>query len=503
MRAARLIRMALLLQSSPGLTAAALAHELDVSERTVIRDVQALQEAGVPVRSERGRAGGYRLAPGHRTRLTTLRPTEAETLYLSGLPTALRDLGLSDAADTARLKLAATLLPSLRTAAESSARRFHLDAPAWFREPSSPELLPELARAVWSDRTVELTYARPGRDGAPPRPVTRRLEPYGLVLKAGIWYVVGRVPEERGEGAGGRRAGAGTGAGGEAGGATRAVAGTGSSRGSGRGGVWRTYRVDRVTALSPTPGADAPFRRDPSFDLAAHWRAHSEAFARGMLRTTVTLRLTEDGLRRLPAVLDPAAAGALPVCSPPRDAAGRVTLDVPVESEDVAFGQLTALGADAEVLAPASLRARFRAYARSLAARYDAEPDTPARHDQDRPAPEEADPAPADFGLADPEPSDPEPGDSGLADPAPGDSGPETAGLEGTEPKAAGPKAAEPEGAGPQAAGPEGAGPQAAGPEGAGPGDAGPGDAGPQAPEPGGPGPGGPGPGGSRPRPQR
>ncbi|GAB1332631.1 helix-turn-helix transcriptional regulator [Streptomyces sennicomposti] len=383
MRAARLIRMALLLQSTPGLTAAALARELDVSERTVIRDVQALQEAGVPVRSERGRAGGYRLASGYRTRLTTLRPTEAETLYLSGLPTALRDLGLSDAADTARLKLAATLLPSLRTAAESSARRFHLDAPAWFREPSSPELLPELARAVWSDRTVELTYARPGRDGAAPRPVTRRLEPYGLVLKAGIWYVVGRVPEDRGEGAGGRGGGTDTGS----------------------GGVWRTYRVDRVTALSPAPGADAPFRRDPSFDLAEHWRAHSEAFARGMLRTTVTLRLTEDGLRRLPAVLDPAAAGALPVSAPPSDAAGRITLDVPVESEDVAFEQLTALGADAEVLAPASLRVRFRAYALSLAARYDAELDTPAPHDRDLHAPAAADTAP---NGPEPDPAGPE-----------------------------------------------------------------------------------------------
>lgn len=188
MRAARLIRMALLVQSSPGLTADALARELDVSRRTVIRDAQALQEAGVPIRAERGRAGGYHLAPGHRTRLTTLHPTEAETLYLSGLPSALRDLGLSDAADTARLKLSATLLPSLRAAAESSVRRFHLDAPAWFREPSTPELLPELARAVWSDHTVEISYARPGRDDA----VTRLLQPYGLVLKAGVWYVVGR-----------------------------------------------------------------------------------------------------------------------------------------------------------------------------------------------------------------------------------------------------------------------------------------------------------------------
>ncbi|MFD9038712.1 helix-turn-helix transcriptional regulator, partial [Streptomyces bottropensis] len=82
MRAARLIRMALLVQSSPGLTAVALARELDVPKPTVIRDAQALQEAGVPIRSERG----SHLALGHRTRLTTLHPTEAETLYLSGLP---------------------------------------------------------------------------------------------------------------------------------------------------------------------------------------------------------------------------------------------------------------------------------------------------------------------------------------------------------------------------------------------------------------------------------
>lgn len=339
MRAARLIRMALLVQSSPGMTAAALARELDVSERTVIRDAQALQEAGVPIRSERGRAGGYRLAPGHRTRLTTLHPTEAETLYLSGLPTALRDLGLSDAADTARLKLSATLLPSLRAAAESSVRRFHLDAPAWFREPSAPESLPELARAVWADRTVELAYARPGRDGAPPRMVNRLLEPYGLVLKAGVWYVVGRVPGER----------------------------------PGRDGAWRTYRVDRVTALSPAPGADEPFVRDPSFDLATHWQAHAAGFARALLRATVTVRLTERGRRRLPAVTDPAGTDEALASATGPDAAGRVTLDLPVESEDVAFAQLAGLGADVEVLAPEGLRARFREHARALAALYGAE----------------------------------------------------------------------------------------------------------------------------------
>ncbi|NLU69477.1 WYL domain-containing protein [Streptomyces sp. HNM0574] len=340
MRAARLIRMALLVQSNPGLTATALARELEVSERTVIRDAQALQEAGVPVRSELGRTGGYHLAPGYRTRLTTLHPTEAETLYLSGLPTALRDLGLSDAASTARLKLSATLLPSLRAVAESSVRRFHLDAPGWFREPTAPELLPELARAVWADRTVELTYARPPRDGTPPRAVTRLLDPHGLVLKAGVWYVVGRVPERRAAG----------------------------------DPAWRTYRVDRVTALDPAPGADGPFTRDPSFDLAAYWEETAADFARALLRTAVTVRLTARGLRRLPAVTDRAGADEALAHVPAPDADGRVTLRLPVESEDVAFDQLSRLGADVEVLAPPALRTRFREHARALTALYGTEP---------------------------------------------------------------------------------------------------------------------------------
>ncbi len=332
--------MALLIQSNPGLTAAALARELEISERTVIRDAQALQEAGVPVRSERGRVGGYFLAAGYRTRLTTLHASEAETLFLSGLPSALRDLGLSDAAETARLKLTATLLPSVRQAAESSVRRFHLDAPAWFREPATPQLLPELARAVWADRAVRLSYARPGRDGAPPAAVARVVEPYGLVLKAGTWYVVARVPgEDRDDG-------------------------------------WRTYRVDRITALGPAPDVQEPFVRDPSFDLAAHWEAHSAAFARTLLRTTVTVRLTGRGLDRLPAVVDGAAvADALASASAP-DSAGLVTVDLPAESEDVAFDQLARLGADAEVLAPARLRARFRVHAAALAALYQAAPGT-------------------------------------------------------------------------------------------------------------------------------
>src|SRR3954465_11762860 len=154
MRAARLIKMVLLLQSRPSMTAAELARELEVSERTVTRDAQALSEAGVPVYADRGRAGGYRLIGGGRTPPTRLARSEAEALFLSGVPGALREMGLEDANSAARLKVSAALLPSVRDASRTAAQRFHLDAPAWFSEPQTPELLPSVADAVWDDRPI-------------------------------------------------------------------------------------------------------------------------------------------------------------------------------------------------------------------------------------------------------------------------------------------------------------------------------------------------------------
>ncbi len=179
MRAARLIKMVLLLQSRALMTGAELAEELEVSERTVARDVLALSEAGVPIYADRGRAGG--LIGGYRTRLTGLGRTEAEALFLSGVPSALREMGLADTASAARLKVSAALLPELSDAADGAAQRFYLDAPAWYHAPSTPELLPVIADAVWDDRRLTGRYRRGGSE------VERALEPYGLVLKAGFW----------------------------------------------------------------------------------------------------------------------------------------------------------------------------------------------------------------------------------------------------------------------------------------------------------------------------
>ncbi|MFJ4693397.1 helix-turn-helix transcriptional regulator [Streptomyces sp. NPDC088766] len=322
MRAARLIKMVLLLQGRSAMTAAELARELEVSERTVTRDAQALSEAGVPVYAERGRAGGYRLVDGYRTRLTGLARGEAEALFLSGVPGALREMGLQDAASAARLKVSAALMPSLRDAPRTAAQRFHLDAPAWFQEPETPPLLPVVAEAVWDDRPLTARYLRGGTEAV------RELEPYGLVLKAGVWYLCARV------------AGA---------------------------GAFRTYRVDRFT--DARPGAQR-FDRDEEFDLPGFWARQAERFARSILRTEVVVRLTPAGLRRLPYAVDPVAArDALAGAGEP-DARGWVTVTLGVESEEVAHDQLTALGPEAEVVSPEPLRRRLAEDAARLAALY-------------------------------------------------------------------------------------------------------------------------------------
>jgi predicted DNA-binding transcriptional regulator YafY len=316
MRAARLIKMVLLLQSRPSMTGAELARELEVSERTVTRDALALSEAGVPVYADRGRAGGYRLIGGYRTRLTGLGRDEAEALFLSGLPGALRDMGLEDAASAARLKVSAALLPSLRNAPESAARRFHLDAPGWYQEPKTPELLPVLAEAVWDDRRVRATYRR--RDTE----VERRLEPYGLVLKAGVWYLCARADD-----------------------------------------TLRVYRIDRFSSVE----ADGErFERDEDFELAAFWQERAAQFARSILRAEAVVRVSEDGAGRLPYVTDRAAAEEALAAAGPPDTRGRVTLTLPVESLDVAYGQLLSLGPEVEVLGPPELRDRFARAAAAL-----------------------------------------------------------------------------------------------------------------------------------------
>jgi predicted DNA-binding transcriptional regulator YafY len=244
----------------------------------------------------------------------------------------LRDLGLDDAASAAKLKISAALDPALRDAHVSTAQRFHLDAPGWWQAPRTTPLLPALADAVWSDRCAAVRYRRKEERGG--GEAERELEPYGLVLKAGQWYLAARVPADEEHP---------------------------------HRDAWRVYRVDRFTEVAVH---DEHFERDPAFDLSAFWTERAAAFARSILRAQVRLRLTAAGARRLRYVTDRAAADEA-LADGTVDDQGRTTVTLRVESEEVGFGQLLTLGPECEVLAPPSLRQRFADSTRRTAALYE------------------------------------------------------------------------------------------------------------------------------------
>ncbi|MGW1677836.1 helix-turn-helix transcriptional regulator [Saccharopolyspora sp. NPDC002376] len=320
MRASRLVSLLCLLQVRESMTGPELARELEVSERTVARDVLALAEAGVPVYAERGRAGGYRLLGGYRSKLTGLHQAEAEALFLSGVPAAAAEMGLGEEVVAARRKASAALAPPFRDAPQRVGERFHLDAPRWFRVAETPEVLPELSRAVWSDLKVTASYAR-GNEV-----VRRELEPHGLVLKAGVWYLIAR-----------------------------------------HGQRFPSYRVDRFRSVEVS---DEAFARAEDFDLAAFWEEKSEEFARSLLRETIDIRISPSGLRKLPATTDRLGAREAEAAAGEPDADGWVTTQLPVESLDIAYDQLLALGPELEILAPPELRHRFTQAAHRLTALY-------------------------------------------------------------------------------------------------------------------------------------
>ncbi|MEW1866075.1 WYL domain-containing protein [Streptomyces sp. NPDC088194] len=328
MKSSRLLSILLLLQNRGRLTAAQLAAELEVSVRTVYRDVEALHAAGVPLYGDAGHAGGYRLLDGYRTRLTGFTSTEADALLLSGAPGPAADLGLGPSLAAAQLKLRAALPAELRAQATRIAARFHLDAPGWYTEDADLRFLRQVADAVWHSRAIEVRYRR----WKEPTDVDRRLEPYGLVLKAGRWY---------------------------------AVAGPGP----------RTYRVDQILALTPTAEG---FQPPPDFDLADYWQRHQADFHARLHQEEATVRLSPAAAARLTG----AAARAL-AATGSTETDGWTRAVLPVESVDQAHAFFLSLGAEAEVLAPAALRARLAETAAALAVRYagpapEAEPPTAA-----------------------------------------------------------------------------------------------------------------------------
>lgn len=323
-RSERLVALLFLLQRRRAATVPELAQALGVSERTTYRDVAALQAAGVPIWTEQGRGGGVRLVDGWRSQLDGLTSREAVALFAFGAPQALAALGLGSAVAAAHAKVAASLPEALREQAEVVAQRFHLDAPAWFRAQEESEALGLLAQAVWEQRRVRVAYRRGSGTG---EAVERLLEPLGVVLKAGVWYLVAAVE-----------------------------------------GITRTYRVARVERVEVT---DERFARPAGFDLAAWWRQSAASFEQSLQTVQLRLRLSRRGVRALPgAVGEQVAAAALDRAGQPDDA-GWVTVDVALEDEEIAAHQLLGLGDDVVIEAPAGARRALAELARRILDRHD------------------------------------------------------------------------------------------------------------------------------------
>lgn len=319
MRASRLVQLLLFLQTRGRTTAAVLARELEVSERTVHRDVDALSAAGVPIYAERGPHGGIQLIDGYRTRLTGLTGEEAEALFLSGLPGPAAELGLGTVVAAARLKVLAALPSELRVRASRLVERFHLDAAGWFHASEEVPHLAVLADAVWESRRIRITYRR--GDHA----VERSLEPLGLVLKAGTWYLVATSE-----------------------------------------GQARTYRVSRI---SSAVASEEVVPRPPDFDLPAYWDESITAYERDAPRIAITVRIDPSVLGVLADAVGGQAvreAERIPANDPEGWLHLRVTADWPEEVP----GRLIMLGSRAEILDPPEIRERAILLARRMLERH-------------------------------------------------------------------------------------------------------------------------------------
>ena len=321
MRADRLLRLVLLLQTRGRMTAERLASELEVSVRTIYRDIDALSAAGFPVYTERGIGGGCQLVDGYRTSLTGLSELEARALAFAAIPGAAAELGVSALAAAAHLKVLSSVSTHARDTITTVQRCFHLDPRGWFRsgQPEHPRL-PELARAVWDGRRVQATYRR-----AQGRSRPRTLSPLGLVLKDGLWYLVAGEPDDV-----------------------------------------KTFRVSRfedVTVLDET--VDRP----ADFDLATWWDRWSDEFETGLARYPVTVRVAPEATSRLFELGD-AVTRAPRQPAPARDTDGWERRTLMFERPDWAESMLLRLGAGVEVLEPPELRERIAATVSRLATLY-------------------------------------------------------------------------------------------------------------------------------------
>jgi predicted DNA-binding transcriptional regulator YafY len=322
MRADRLLSILLLLQTRGRITATKLAEMLEVSERTIYRDLDALSAAGIPVYAERGPGGGCTLMEGYRTNLTGLTETEIRSLFVGGVAGPLSDLGLGHVLEDALLKLLAALPSDHRHDAERVRQRIILDAAGWFRGEEPVPYLHVLQEAVWQDRLLHMRYRRSDNQH-----IERTVEPYGLVAKASIWYMVGAAAGEL-----------------------------------------RTYRVSRVLAAELLA---EHFERPADFDLTTYWADWCAAFETSRSQYPIRVRIAPELLSIMPRVFGEGVY-TLVEQAPPPDDQGWITLPFHFESLEQAGGFVLGFGALMETLDPPELREYVIAVAKNVVRFYEA-----------------------------------------------------------------------------------------------------------------------------------
>lgn len=334
MRADRLISLLMLLQTRGTLTARELAGELEVSERTIYRDIEALSVSGVPVYAERGPGGGCALVESYRTNLTGMNTDEVRALFMLSIPllitpSPLAQLGLGQDLKAALLKLTAALPAAHRREEERIRQRIHLDSSWWNQAEEPAPHLHTIQQAVWADRMLRIVYqlefsAR----------VERVVAPYGIVAKAAVWYLVGARP-----------------------------------------GQVRVYRVSQVHEAEIL---EEPFTRPADFDLGAFWTdwcAGYEASSRPAYPVTARVaagflpflpHFFGEGIREVITLARKLAASQ----SGEPDDPGWVTLTLPFQSLETARDRLLGFGRAVEVLEPLALRKSLQDYAEQISALY-------------------------------------------------------------------------------------------------------------------------------------
>ena len=317
MRADRLLSILLLLQVHRRLTARELAKRLEVSERTIHRDMEALSASGIPVTAERGINGGWSLLEAYQTNLTGLNEAEVQAIFLTKPARLLTDLGLHQASEAALIKLLAALPSLSRRDAEYARQRIYVDANSWHSTEEAVPCLSTLQDAIWQERKVHFTYRR-GDDSI----VERIIDPLGLVAKGNVWYLVAAVEGEM-----------------------------------------RTYRVSRIQRAIIT---DQVCMRPPNFDLAGHWEQSSTHFKANLPRYLATVRVN-------PVILSQmryASRFASIEHAEPPDADGWMQLSMRFDGEHIACEFIVSFGAQIEVVEPQALREQVIRTAEDIIAFY-------------------------------------------------------------------------------------------------------------------------------------